>query len=632
MQTSLNTSLSTGLFKACRLAALCLLLAASAQAETLYALVRLSPTNEVPPITTLDATGGMLVTIDVTRNSAGTITAARMNFIGTVAFPGAITVTGLHIHEQDSRNNGPVRFDTGITGAASQMFATGAGIINREVATVNLDALGRLIANPAGFYVNLHTSVNPGGAIRAQITRLSENLAMTTELNALNEVPPITTLNAFGSATITVNPVRNAMGAVTGASVNFTVAYYFPTAITVRGLHIHEGPAGANAGVVIDTGLSATNNIVTPIGRGIFSQTVALTTPASIGSMMRMLVNPAGFYVNLHTNDHPGGAIRGQLGGSFNPAPIIAQVSTYNLLNGNGGALINAVAANLDPGAEPLINGEATQYSFNPATGVITLLVPGNLTSSGGVIALQIRNGNGLISQPVFIAVAGNAGSAAAVVDAAGYSMTVAPESIASVFGTNLATTTVSSTGAILANSLAGTSVYVNGVAAPLFFVSPGQINFQIPERTVPGPAVVIVRNSNAGLIARAVVNVTATGAGIFTRLANGKGAPAAIATADGGLTFPIALSNADGTPGEIQVGNIAVFFGTGLRFRSSAVVTATAGGVELTPSYAGLQGSLIGLDQINLTIPESLRGKGETDLVFNIDGKATNAVRIKVK
>ena len=613
----------------CRLAALCLLLAMSAQAETLYAIVRLSPLNENPPITTLDATGGMLVTIDVTRNSVGTITAARMNFIGSVTFPGAITVTGLHIHEGDSRTNGPVRFDTGVTAANNLVFATGSGIINREVATVNLDALGRLIANPAGWYVNLHTTVNPGGAIRAQITRLSENLAMTVPINPANEVPPIVGLNAFGTATITVNPTRNALGAATGGTVNFSVGYDFPTAITVRGLHIHEGPAGTNAAVVIDTGLSATNTIVNPLGRGIFSQTVLLPTPASIGSMTRMLVNPAGFYVNLHTGENPGGAIRGQLGGSFNPAPIIAQVSTYNLLNGNSGALINAIAANLDPGAEPLINGEATQYNFNPATGVITLLVPANVMFTSGVVALQIRNGNGLISQPVFIPVAGNNGSAAAVVDAAGYGANLAPESIASVFGTNLATSTVS-TGAILANSLGGTSVFVNGVAAPLFFVSPGQINFQVPENTIPGPAAVVVRNAN-GLIARTVMNVTATGAGIFTRLANSKGAPAALVTTDGGATYT-SMSNADGTPVEIQAGNIAVFFGTGFRFRSSSTVTATAGGVELSPSFAGSQGQLIGLDQINLTIPASLSGKGETDLVFNVDGKATNAVRIKVK
>ncbi len=621
---------ASSLSVACRLAALCVLLAVSAQAETLYALVRLSPLNENPPIANLNATGGMLVTIDVTRNSAGTITSARMNFLGSIAFPGAVTITGLHIHEGDSRTNGPVVFNTGISAANGPVFTDGSGIINRDVATVNLDALARLIANPAGWYVNLHTTVNPGGAIRAQITRLSENLAITVPINSANEVPPITTLNAFGTATITVNPTRNLAGAVTGGSVNFSVGYDFPTAITVRGLHIHESPAGVNGGIVIDTGLSATNTIVNPAGRGIFSQTVLLTTPASIGAMTRLLVNPAGFYVNLHTGENPGGAIRGQLGGSFNPAPIIALVSDYVLFTGNTGELITTLAANLDVASEPLINGEPTQFTFNPATGVISLLVPANLLTTPGVISLQIRNGNGLISQPVAIVIAAAGSTSAAVLDAAGYGTTVAPESIASLFGTNLATSSAS-TGAILPNALAGTSVYVNGVAAPLFFVSPGQINFLVPENTVPGPATVIV-NNGVNRIARTVINVAPVGAGIFTRLANGKGAPAAVASADGGLTYPLSLSNADGTPAEIQVGNIAVFFGTGLRFHSTSVVTATAGDITLTPSFAGAQGSLVGLDQINLTIPESLRGKGETDLVFNVDGKATNTVRIKVK
>ncbi|NOT59015.1 MAG: CHRD domain-containing protein, partial [Acidobacteria bacterium] len=595
--------------------ALCLLTAVSAQAETLYALVRISPANEVPPITTLDATGGMLVIIDVQRNSVGAITGARMSFLGTVQFPGNVIVQGLHIHEGVAGVNGPVRFDTGLNANTTLVFANGAGVVQRDVATVNLEALGRLLANPAGWYVNLHTSVNPGGALRAQLTRFSENLAMTTALSTANEVPPITTQNAFGSATITVNPTRNAAGAVTGGSVNFTVGYDLPPNAVVRGLHIHEGPAGVNAGVVIDTGLSAANNFVTAAGRGIYSSTLLLTTPASIGAMMRLLVNPTNFYVNLHTNDFPGGVIRGQLGGSFNPAPQIAQVSTYNLLTGNTGSLVTALAANLDPASEPLVNGEPTQFTFNPATGLITLLVPANLLTEAGVVALQIRNGNGLISQPVFIPVATNGGSTAAVLDSAGYGNVIAPESIASVYGVNLATQTAIA-GAILPNAIGGTSVYVNGAAAPLFFVSPGQINFQVPEGTVPGPAAIVVRNSN-GAIARSLINVGTTGAGIFTRLANGKGAPAAVASTDNGQTYALLMSNADGTPVEIQVGNIAVFFGTGFRFLSNRPITAAAGGVNLTTDLAGAQGAIVGLDQINLIIPESLRGKGEVDLVF---------------
>ena len=610
--------------------ALTLFTVVSAQAETLYALVRISPANEVPPITTLDATGGMLVTIDVQRNSVGTITSARMSFLGTVQFPGNVTVQGLHIHEAAAGVNGAVRFDTGLNANTTLVFANGSGIVQRDVATVNLDALARLLANPAGFYVNLHTSVNPGGALRAQLTRFSENMAMTTAMLPTNEVPPITTLNAYGSGTITVNPSRNAAGNPIGASVNFTIDYFFPAAVTIRGLHIHEGPAGQNAGVVIDTGLSATNIIVAPGGRGTISQTILLTTPASIAAMTRLLVNPTNFYVNLHTNDFPGGAIRGQLGGSFNPAPQIAQVSTYNLTTGAAGVTINALAANLDPGSEPLINGEPAPFTFNPLTGNVAVQVPANLRAEPGVIALQIRNGNGLISQPVFIPVAANEGSTAAVLDSAGYGATMAPEGIATAFGTNLATATATA-GAILPNALGGTSVYVNGVAAPLFFVSPGQVNFQVPENIVPGQAVVIVRNNN-GVIARSLINVGNTGPGVFTRLANGKGAPAAVASNDNGQTYSILMSNADGTPVEIQAGNIAVFFGTGFRFLSNRPITATAGGVNLATDMAGAQGSIIGLDQINLIIPESLRGKGEMDLVFTIDGKATNPVRIKVR
>jgi hypothetical protein len=56
-----------------------------------------------------------------------------------------------------------------------------------------------------------------------------------------------------------------------------------------------------------------------------------------------------------------------------------------------------------------------------------------------------------------------------------------APGEIASIFGTNLAFMTLSAAGVPLRAMLGGTSVQVNGVAAPLFYVSPNQINFQVP-------------------------------------------------------------------------------------------------------------------------------------------------------
>src|SRR5262245_19475164 len=94
----------------------------TAKAETLTASVPMSTANENPPITAYNATGGFLITINVTRDAAGAVTAGTINFTGTFGFPGAITVTGLHIHEGAAPINGPVRFDTGLSATNSRDF------------------------------------------------------------------------------------------------------------------------------------------------------------------------------------------------------------------------------------------------------------------------------------------------------------------------------------------------------------------------------------------------------------------------------------------------------------------------------------------------------------------------------
>src|SRR5277367_1480693 len=73
----------------------------------------------------------------------------------------------------------------------------------------------------------------------------------------------------------------------------------------------------------------------------------------------------------------------------------------------------------------------------------------------------------------------------AGVVSAASYAQPISPGSIAAIFGSNLATAPLSALGSQLSTTLGGVSVTVNGVKAPLFFVSPGQINFQVPSSTL---------------------------------------------------------------------------------------------------------------------------------------------------
>jgi uncharacterized protein (TIGR03437 family) len=73
--------------------------------------------------------------------------------------------------------------------------------------------------------------------------------------------------------------------------------------------------------------------------------------------------------------------------------------------------------------------------------------------------------------------------------------------------------------------------------------------------------------------------------------------------------------------------------FGTGIRFRSSlSTVTASIGGVNAEVLYAGPQGELVGLDQINLRIPRSLVGRGDVDVALTVDGKLANTVRVNIR
>ena len=78
---------------------------------------------------------------------------------------------------------------------------------------------------------------------------------------------------------------------------------------------------------------------------------------------------------------------------------------------------------------------------------------------------------------------------------AAGRSL--APGGIVAVFGEQLSDSVASAQTLPLGTSLGGGSVSVNGLAAPVYYASPGQINFQIPYETAPGPAVVQVERDN---------------------------------------------------------------------------------------------------------------------------------------
>ena len=135
---------------------------------------QLSPANEVPPIGNAEASGSGSATIrfDLTRNSAGSITAATANFQAALTgFPDNTALTMAHIHNNVAGQTGPIVVDTGLT-PGQITLGTGAGNFAKEgVPVTNLTVLQNIIANPSQFYFNVHSSLNSSGMARGQLVR-----------------------------------------------------------------------------------------------------------------------------------------------------------------------------------------------------------------------------------------------------------------------------------------------------------------------------------------------------------------------------------------------------------------------------------------------------------------------------
>lgn len=261
-------------------------------------------------------------------------------------------------------------------------------------------------------------------------------------------------------------------------------------------------------------------------------------------------------------------------------------------------------------------------------------------------VTLYDREGNeSFVSAPIGTAIG-------RVVNVSGASFkqeAIATESIISAFGTGMANAALEAKTLPLPTELAGTRVYVRDSAnverpAPLFFSSPLQINYLIPEGTAPGAANIVVAKDGA-VVATETTQVSMTAPAIFTASSNGLGVAAALVQrvrGDGSQVYEqvarydLAQSKFVAVPIEMGPANDQVFlvlFGTGIRYRTSLdAVKAKIGGVDVEVLYAGAQGGYVGLDQVNLRVPRHLLGSGEVDVVLTVDGKVANTVRVHIR
>jgi len=187
------------------------------------------------------------------------------------------------------------------------------------------------------------------------------------------------------------------------------------------------------------------------------------------------------------------------------------------------------------------------------------------------------------------------------VAHGASYQHVYAPGMLVSVFGTNLAASAQLASTLPLPLTMAGVSATVNGVAAPLLYVSPTQLNIQIPYETTTGTALLAV--SNNGQVATYSFPVSASAPGLFTQNQQGSGPITATSSGNRGQAFALYVTGAGEVSPPIATG--AVPAGTQVPVPLLGV-SVTIGGIAAHLEYVGIPSWSVGTLQINFTVPSN--------------------------
>jgi len=219
--------------------------------------------------------------------------------------------------------------------------------------------------------------------------------------------------------------------------------------------------------------------------------------------------------------------------------------------------------------------------------------------------------------------------STGGVVNAATYTLGLVPGSLASVYGSSMARTGESAETWPLPLTLADVEVSVNGVTAPLLFVSPLQINFQVPWNLPVGDATVDVSLDgvralplSAPLLHASPGIFAAAHAADFSLVSAAKPAiPGEMLSLFGTGLGPVSPEVRDGESASLDVLS-----------RTLETVTATLSGTPVEVTFSGLAPGLAGVYQVNLRLPATLPTTVDGTLVINVAGSSSPAFRLPLR
>ena len=218
------------------------------------------------------------------------------------------------------------------------------------------------------------------------------------------------------------------------------------------------------------------------------------------------------------------------------------------------------------------------------------------------------------------------------VVNAASFAPRISPGALATVFGSNFALTNAGAQ-TPLPTSVESVSVSVNGQLAPVLYVTPTQVNFQVPWETALGPATVTVA-VNGGPSNAVTVNVLGAAPGLFST----SSGQAIVQNSDYTLNSPtnpakvgstiVAYLSGSGTVSPPVADGAIAPIGTLVYLNSGS--SATIGSSTVQVAFAGLAPGFVGLVQVNIVVPSGL-ATGTYPLTVTIGSETSNSATISV-
>jgi uncharacterized protein (TIGR03437 family) len=265
----------------------------------------------------------------------------------------------------------------------------------------------------------------------------------------------------------------------------------------------------------------------------------------------------------------------------------------------------------------------AAHGSVSVSIGIKNLTVPMNVLFTYAGVDASGRQWSGQISVPFqgFLTQLQVGGISNAATGQQAY----APGMILSIYGAALGAFVQSTATIPLPQYLAGFEATINGVVAPLYYVSPSQVNVQIPYETNPGPATLIVGNPYTNVTYNFTVSAAAPG--IFT-FQNGSINPFPSAAAGQTVTLYV-TGEGQVTPSLATGSTPSPKTQTGGLPKPRLPVSVTVGGVAATIQFIGIPSGLVGVTQINYIVPSGV--SGVQPVVVTVGGVASPAATLTV-